>query len=284
MSQVIDFDALSADELTDVAWGLGAAHHYTDRLFDLEAGLMRVTPGRLRPLHAATALWAFARLDWVPSRMLAAIGSSWRLAGLKPPQGRRRVEPVLPNMTARQLGTCSWALAALQQTTTPCFEALWVELCSRGLEKLGLGTTLRTDTLMQIHQTHLSLRLDSSEISEQMTAAMKSPSGAALLEKSSKTWQELSRPVHGQRESSQQREIANTLSSLGHFHVVVGILTPALSVHACHATCNPDGKFGFARRMVPLAIRWTLGCRNSASQSRLTALVISPGMPAPCVL
>ena len=120
---MISFEALSADELADVAWGLGAAHHYTDRLSDMETGLLRVMPGRLRPLHVATSLWAFARLDWVPSRLLSAIGPTWRLAGPKPARGRRKAEPALSAMTARQLGTCAWALASLQQTSAPCFEA-----------------------------------------------------------------------------------------------------------------------------------------------------------------
>ena len=108
-----------------------------------------------------------------------------------------------------------------------------MELCTRGLEGLGLGSTLRSDTLMQIHQSHLSLQLESSAISEQMTAAMTSLSGAALLDKAGKTWQALSRPVHGQRESSQQREVAATLSSLGLFHVVVRTVTNGAPEACC---------------------------------------------------
>ena len=77
---------------------------------------------------------------------------------------------------------------------------------------------------LQIHQAHLSLQLEGGQISEQAVAAMATPSGAALLAKVKQTWESLSRPVHGQRESSQQREIANTLSSLGYFHVVVRTL------------------------------------------------------------
>ena len=135
---------------------------------------MRVVSSRLRPLHAATAMWAFARLDWVPSRLIEAIGPSWCLAGPKPARGRRTPEPALSGMTARQLGTCAWALATLQQTAAPCFVALWLELCSRGLDGLGLGSTLRNDTLMQIHQAHLALQLADSGISEHLAAAMTS--------------------------------------------------------------------------------------------------------------
>ena len=149
--QVIAFDALSADELANVAWALGAAHHYTDRLPHLEAGLLRLSPSRLRPLHVTTVLWAFARLHWAPRGLLAAIGPLWRLAG--PQQGvrgKRTAQAALPSMTARQLATSAWALAALQHTQTPCFEALWLEICSRGLDGLGFGTTLRNDSLMQV--------------------------------------------------------------------------------------------------------------------------------------
>ena len=223
--QIIDFNDMTADELTDVAWALGAAHHHTDRLPLLEAGLLRLSPDRLRPLHVTTVLWAFARLDWLPAGLLAAVGPSWCLAG---PQhgrrGKRSAQPALPSMTARQLATCAWALAALQQTATPCFEALWLEIADRGLDGLGLGTTLRTDSLMQIHQAHLALQLEGGETSQQLVAAMASQSGAALLAKAKDTWVALSRPVHGQKESSQQRELANTLSSLGYFHVLVSLL------------------------------------------------------------
>ena len=205
-----------------MAWALGAAHHFTYRLPHLEAGLQRLGPSMLRPLHVTTVLWAFARLDHLPAGLLAAIGSSWQLAG--PQQGKhgkRAARAALPGMTARQLATCAWALAALQQTGTPCFEGLWVEICGRGLDGLGLGTTLRNDSLMQLHQAHMALQLEGGEAEQRLAAAMTSPSGAALLAKVRKTWEALSRPVHAQRESSQQRELANTLSSLGYFHVVV---------------------------------------------------------------
>ncbi len=213
-AQVITFDTLTADELSDVAWALGAAHHYTGRLPHLEAGLQRLGPGMLRPLHVTTVLWAFARLDYLPAGLLAAVGSSWQLAGpRRGKNGKRAAQAVLPRMTARQLATCAWALAALQQTGTPCFEALWVEICGRGLDGLGLGTTLRNDSLMQLHQAHLTLQLEGGVNTQQLVAATTSPSGAALLAKVRTTWEALSRPVHGQRESSQQRELANTLSS-----------------------------------------------------------------------
>ena len=244
LPQVITFDALTADELADVAWALGAAHHYTDRLPHLEAGLLRLGPGKLRPLHVTTSLWAFARLDWLPTGLVAAIGSSWRLAGQQQGErGKRTVQAVLPTMTARQLATCAWALAALQQTQGPCFEALWWEICRRGLGGLGLGTTLRNDSLMQIHQAHLSLQLEGGGTSQQVIAAMASPSGAALLAKVKNTWEALSQPVHGRRESSLQREVANTLSSLGYFHVVVRThllqqSMPELARHHAHTRCS----------------------------------------------
>ena len=221
-AQVISFDALTADELSDVAWALGAAHHYTDKLPHLEAGLLRLGSGMLRPLHVTTVMWAFARLDYLPAGLLTAIGFSWQLAGPQQgKRGKRAARAALPSMTARQLATCAWALGALQQTGTPCFEGLWAEICGRGLEGLGLGTTLRNDSLMQLHQAHLALQLEGGDNKEQLAAATTSPSGAALLAKVRTTWDALSRPVHGQRESSQQRELANTLSSLGYFHVVV---------------------------------------------------------------
>ncbi len=222
VAQVMTIDTLTADELSDVAWALGAAHHYTVRLPHLESGLQRLGPGMLRPLHITTVLWAFARLDYLPAGLLAAIGSSWQLAGpQRGKNGKRAAQAALPRMTARQLATCAWSLAALQQTGTPCFEALWVEICGRGLDGLGLGTTLRNDSLMQLHQAHLALQLEGGANTQQLAAATTSPSGAALLAKVRTTWEALSRPVHGQRESSQQRELANTLSSLGYFHVVV---------------------------------------------------------------
>lgn len=211
------------DELADMAWALAASRHDTMRLPELEEALLSLGGFKaMRPLHAATILWSFAQLNHIPEELLLTLDHKWKLAGKQVYKyGKRWPKRALRSLNPRQLGTCAWALAVLGQSKTPAFRALWVEICSRGLEAMGLGRTLRKDTLMQIHQAGMSLDLEGGGAQNEVAVAAQSELGAALLQQAKLTWQSTAKPMHNQRESLYESQIANSLVSLGLFHVRV---------------------------------------------------------------
>lgn len=222
-SQGVAFQGMRMDELADIAWALAASHHDTAKLPELEAALLSLGGFKaMRPLHCATCLWAFAQLNYVPGLLLETLDQRWKLAGKQTSRyGRRWAKPALSSLSPRQLGTCAWSLAVMGQTSSPAFRALWKEICGRGLEALGLGRSLRKDTLMQIHQAGMSLDLEAGGPQMEVAAAAQSEAGAALLLQAKLTWQSTAKPVHNQRESVYESQIANSLVGLGLFHVRV---------------------------------------------------------------
>ena len=55
----------------------------------------------------------------------------------------------------------------------------------------------------------------------QVAAAAQSEAGAAMLQQAKLTWNSTAKPVHLQRESHYESQIANSLVGLGLFHVRV---------------------------------------------------------------
>ena len=229
--QILQIELMSMNELADTAWSLAASRHDTARLPELEAALVaRGGFKAMRPLHAATILWSFAQLNHLPEQLLQTLDKRWKLAGRQVSKySKRWSKPALKDLKPRQLGTCAWALAVLGQSKSPAFRALWVEICGRGLEAMGLGRTLRKDTLMQIHQAGMSLDLEGGGAQNEVAVAAQSEAGAALLLQAKLTWQSTAKPVHNQRESLYESQIANSLVGLGLFHVRVRPMPPAWS-------------------------------------------------------
>ena len=103
---------------------------------------------------------------------------------------------------------------------------------------MGLGRDLRNDTLMQIHQARLSIDLEGGGAAQPASGA-EPQEGAELLERALRTWQTHARPVHNQRESHYERQVANTLVGLGLFHVRVSVA--ALTLLSCRTIRHENG-------------------------------------------
>mmetsp|Transcript_6329 Transcript_6329/g.18180 ORF Transcript_6329/g.18180 Transcript_6329/m.18180 type:complete len:525 (-) Transcript_6329:251-1825(-) len=228
--------------IADVVYALGLSHHWTSRLPELEALLVKC--GGLAALTAresASIMWGLATLGHSPSALLAEVaerGWQFQFPYGSRKKGFRGVEALKP----KQLSTLMWSLAAMEAVDSKPYADLWDEVARRGLS--GMGTDAKM--LMQFHQAALAAKLEGSqERYRRPDAAM-----ARVLQVAEAHWTANIKPNRASRESLYEGQIAATLSSLGLFHLredVTSGYAVDLSIPRDRVAIEADGPSHMAR-------------------------------------